>query len=127
MSHGIVRRINLWMPAFVLAVFCAWLILALAARGQDVPDAFRNSIAIAGLQRQVSDLGDVPTQIMVMRERLMAVETIQKEQGRKLDSISDMEALIAFGVLGLLGTFIFNQVVRGKRMGLREDSGVHRI
>lgn len=90
-----------WMPVAVMA----FLALGVIVRAQE-PNALTNAMQIGSLQRQVTDLGDVPMQLAAIRDRMTVAEVTQKQQGIAIDSINSLFHWVVFGVFGILGTQI---------------------
>lgn len=104
------RGWGLWlMPGVILVVFTAG-VTSTWVRAQD-PTVVTLAIETAQLQRQISDLGDVPAQMSVLRERTTVLEGLSKEHSKKLDSIETKENWIVFGVFGSLLTLFFRRLL----------------
>lgn len=107
-----------WLPVAVFAIFALGVLFSWPAHGQ-TPSPETNAIEIASVKSEVRNLSDITVQIPALRDRVMAIELKQTEQGKQLEGIGDLEKWIVLGVFGILGTQILNKF----RFGWGRDSG----
>ncbi len=113
------KSLQNWMPVTVALLLACGVIIV---RAQE-PSALSNAMQIGALQRQVTDLGDIPMQMSAIRDRMTAVEVTQKQQGIAIDSINSMVHWVVFGVFGILGTQILQ---RFRWVGIGRDDDRHK-
>lgn len=101
------RTFRFWFPFLVAAVLLYGI--AFEAHGQPASN-FENSIDIATLKREFSDLQDLPAQTAAIRERMIALETTIHEHSTKLDDIAANEKWVVLGIIGLLATKIMDRL-----------------
>lgn len=104
------RKLKTWVPICVLVVFSIGVTVSFfyAVHAQDSLQV-ANAIDIAGLKRQLSDLGDLPVQVSAMRERMAKLEGDVSQAKKQLDGIDAKGDWLVFGVFGILLT----QVIKG--------------
>lgn len=93
--------------------------------GQDQADATAaaNAVNIAVLQRQVTDLGDLPAQGDAMRERMVRVESKTDEHTKQLEDIAYLEKWLVLGVFGMIGSMAL-KTYRNRAANASDDERV---
>ncbi len=111
MSHHhrkAIHNIRRWFPIALFTVYAFGVIVTLSVRAQE-PTALSDHMEIESVRRDLDHLSDLPQQASALRERLVVVESVQKQQGHQLDDISSLEKWVVFGVFSILGTPILQR------------------
>ena len=107
-----------WMPVVVLLLFMCGVATTTSVSRAQSPMSFDNAVKIGELERKVSELNDMPSQMAAIHERQSIMEATLKTQGNDLASINSMGHWLVFGVFGILGTQIMQ---RFRWVGLRGE------
>jgi hypothetical protein len=83
--------------------------------GQDMTP-LGNAIEIAKLQRQLADVGDVKTEVSILRERTIKIEAEINNHSKDLADIAAMERWIVFGILGTLAMQVKRLLDKGPQL-----------